>query len=83
METIDTCLFLEIIVSEGALRIGAIVYMDDDIYEFYTARSGKKIQICTTDEFLTATTAKSYLSDLGFVDLIPTLFPVKKEVHQE
>jgi hypothetical protein len=71
--TIDTHLFIDIIVSEGAILIFHDVVSGETI-EHYTARSGKRVIICTSDEYMTRPTATAYLGQLGLTDLIDRLF---------
>ncbi len=72
-ETIDTHLFLDIIQSEGV----SFLYREkiEDVHiEYYHGLNGKKVQICSSDEYITSRTAKAYLRQLGLDDLIDRLF---------
>jgi hypothetical protein len=81
MKSIDTHLFIEIILSEGASHLYSSNNHDTDI-AFYSGPSGTKVLICIEDEEIDCETCKIYLHQLGFVNLIPRLFP-KKNVTAE
>lgn len=78
MEAIDTHLFLEIILSEGATHLYSSNNYDLDI-AFYSGPSQTKVLICIAREDIDCETCKLYLSQLGFFHLIPRLFPTKIE----
>lgn len=78
MESIDTHLFLDIILSEGANHLFSSNNYDTDI-AFYTGPSGTKVMICIADEEIDCETCKIYLAQLGYYNLIPRLFPNKKD----
>ena len=72
----DTSLFIEIIESAGAkfLRSDCIDGVHARCYE---GKRGNLVVIDTTDEEMDDSTAKGLLTQLGFAELIPSLFPVK------
>lgn len=73
MDTIDTHLFIDIIISEGATLMYHQDY-DGVNTEVYTGPSGKKALICIEDEEITKRVASGYLKQLGMPDLIDRLF---------
>lgn len=68
-QTIDTHLFIDIILSEGVMLLREIT-IEDDIIGYYHGINGRKVQICTSDEFITHMTAKAHLIQLGLASLI-------------
>lgn len=74
MNSIDTLLFVEIIQTEGAMLLPPQIQIEDDIFEYYHGPSGKRVQICTTEECIDINTACAYLRQLGMSDLIERLF---------
>lgn len=68
-ETIDTHLFIDIIVSEGAQFLSD-ESINGDVIEYYHGLNGRKIPICVSDEFITSNVAKGYLFQLGLASLI-------------
>ena len=74
-KTIDTHLFIEIILSEGASFLASIELEGISI-EYYTCHrgSGKRVPIITSDEFITTSTAEGLLILLGMESLADRLF---------
>ena len=73
-DSIDTHLFIDIIVSEGCILLDH-EQVEEDSFEHYTGPSGKRVTLCITDEYLRELTARMYLSDLGLGRLGDNLFP--------
>lgn len=74
MDSLDTHLFLEIILSEGAELLYSSNNYDTSV-EYYTGPSGSRVLICVSDEEISANTCKFYLDQLGLARLIDRLFP--------
>jgi hypothetical protein len=68
-KTIDTHLFIDIILSEGCTLLYSHE-IDDECFEYYHGINGRKICICTNDEFLTYHSAIEILYQLGLGSLI-------------
>lgn len=70
MNEIDTLLFIDIIQDNGAHGPYDCREVDGDRFEAYIGVNGNKVQICSSDEFLTKTVANEYCRQLGLNHLI-------------
>jgi hypothetical protein len=70
--TLDSKLFEEIILSEGAMHLYSCNRSDFN-NKYFTGPSGKKVLICLEDEDIPFSTIKGYLTQLGMEDLIDRL----------
>lgn len=70
--SLDSRLFEEIILSEGATHLYSCNRSDFN-NKFYTGPSGKKVLICLEDDDIPYSTIKGYLLQLGLEDLIDRL----------
>lgn len=71
----DTHLFIEIVCSEGA-RLLYEEELEGIVIGYYHGRTGKKVQIITSDESIGARTMASYLNQLGMSELVERLVPL-------
>jgi len=78
MEYYDILLFCDIIETEGV----RLMWVDRqeingkvEVVHWYHGTNGRRVPICTTDEFMTITIAKQHLAQVGLVDLVHRMFP--------
>lgn len=71
-KTLDSHLFEEIIISEGATELYSSNTHGIN-NKYYTGPSGKKVLVCLEDEHIPYITLAGYLMQLGMEDLIDRL----------
>jgi hypothetical protein len=78
----DVHLFIEIIES-----VKGIIWLTDaseDGYscKFYEGLNGKRVQIDTSDDYITDEMGRSYLHQLGLSHLVPSIFPADTNLNE-
>lgn len=72
-DAIDTHLFIDIIINEGAVLLNVDDRDKNCIVEYYQGLTGKKVGIVINDEFMTRSAAKHNLTKLGMADVYSLL----------
>lgn len=77
----DSHLFIDIIITEGARPLGSPIVEGNLRVEYYTGRSGKRVPIMidADDDEIDCLTGSNILVLLGMEDIIPGLFPELKQ----